>query len=196
MQSKILSRRDLDFLLFEWLDVESLTSRKRFEDHSRETFSAALDTAEQVATDLFAPHNKKSDSNEPHFDGDVRHHHPGSEDGARRLRRRRPAGRRPGLRIRRHAAAVGGREGGHRLVHRGQRRRPRPTSSSPSPTPTRCSSARTPRQVEQFVRPMFAGRSSARCACPSRRRARACRTSPRAPSRIRSTAPKASASTG
>jgi alkylation response protein AidB-like acyl-CoA dehydrogenase len=69
MQSKILSRRDLDFLLFEWLDVESLTSRKRFEDHSRETFSAALDTAEQVATDLFAPHNKKSDNHEPHFDG-------------------------------------------------------------------------------------------------------------------------------
>jgi butyryl-CoA dehydrogenase len=69
MQSKILSRRDLDFLLFEWLDVESLTTRKRFEDHSRETFSAALDTAEQVATDLFAPHNKKNDSHEPHFDG-------------------------------------------------------------------------------------------------------------------------------
>ncbi len=71
MQSKILSRRDLDFLLFEWLDVESLTARKRFEDHSRETFGAALDTAEQVATDLFAPHNKKSDNNEPHFDGET-----------------------------------------------------------------------------------------------------------------------------
>jgi butyryl-CoA dehydrogenase len=69
MPSKILSRRDLDFLLFEWLDVESLTSRQRFEDHSGETFSAALDTAEQIATDLFAPHNKKSDSNEPQFDG-------------------------------------------------------------------------------------------------------------------------------
>ena len=65
MQSKILSRRDLDFLLFEWLDAESLTSRARFVDHSRETFSAALDTAEQIATDLFAPHNKKSDCNEP-----------------------------------------------------------------------------------------------------------------------------------
>jgi alkylation response protein AidB-like acyl-CoA dehydrogenase len=69
MQSNILSRRDLDFLLFEWLDVESLTARARFADHSRETFGAALDTAEQVATDLFAPHNKKSDANEPHFDG-------------------------------------------------------------------------------------------------------------------------------
>ena len=69
MQSKIISRRDLDFLLYEWLDVESLTQRARFADHSRETFNAAMDTCEQIATDLFAPHNKKSDQNEPHFDG-------------------------------------------------------------------------------------------------------------------------------
>jgi alkylation response protein AidB-like acyl-CoA dehydrogenase len=71
MQSKILSRRDLNFLLYEWLDVESLTSRERYQDHSSETFNAALDTAEQIATDLFAPHNKKNDSNEPHFDGNT-----------------------------------------------------------------------------------------------------------------------------
>ncbi len=70
MQSKILSRRDIDFLLYEWLDVEGLTSRPRFQDHSRETFNAALDTAEQIATDLFAPHNKKNDNHEPHFDGE------------------------------------------------------------------------------------------------------------------------------
>ncbi|RSZ60952.1 acyl-CoA dehydrogenase [Massilia atriviolacea] len=69
MQSKILSRRDLDFLLYEWLDVEALTARPRFSDHSRETFNAAIDTAEQIATDLFAPHNKKNDQHEPHFDG-------------------------------------------------------------------------------------------------------------------------------
>ncbi|MES2152085.1 MAG: acyl-CoA dehydrogenase [Pseudomonadota bacterium] len=69
MQSKILSRRDLEFYLYDWLDVESLTSRERFCDHNRETFNAAIDTAEQIATELFAPHNKKSDSNEPHFDG-------------------------------------------------------------------------------------------------------------------------------
>jgi butyryl-CoA dehydrogenase len=70
MQSKILSRRDIDFLLYEWLDVEALTNRPRFQDHSRETFNAALDTAEQIATDLFAPHNKKNDNHEPHFDGE------------------------------------------------------------------------------------------------------------------------------
>ncbi|SFV13097.1 acyl-CoA dehydrogenase [Pseudoduganella namucuonensis] len=66
MQSKIMSRRDIDFLLYEWLDVEALNRRPRFQDHSRETFNAAIDTAEQIATDLFAPHNKKSDQEEPH----------------------------------------------------------------------------------------------------------------------------------
>ena len=70
MQSKLISRRDLDFLLYEWLDVESLTTRPRYADHSRETFNAAMDTCEQIATDLFAPHNKKSDQHEPHFDGE------------------------------------------------------------------------------------------------------------------------------
>ncbi|MES2257225.1 MAG: acyl-CoA dehydrogenase [Pseudomonadota bacterium] len=66
MQSKLLSRRDVDFLLYEWLDVEALNQRPRFQDHSRETYNAAIDTAEQIATDLFAPHNKKSDQQEPH----------------------------------------------------------------------------------------------------------------------------------
>jgi acyl-CoA dehydrogenase len=65
MQSKLLSRRDLDFLLYEWLDTEALTRRPRFADHSRETFGAALDTAEKIATDLFAPHNRLSDEQEP-----------------------------------------------------------------------------------------------------------------------------------
>jgi len=70
MTSKILSRRDIAFLLYEWLDVESLTERPRFADHSRETFDAAMLTCEQIATDLFEPHNKKNDQNEPHFDGE------------------------------------------------------------------------------------------------------------------------------
>ena len=63
--SKILSQRDLEFLLYEWLDVESLTERVRYADHSRDTFEAAMETSRQIATDLFAPHNKKSDANEP-----------------------------------------------------------------------------------------------------------------------------------
>src|SRR5919206_2178837 len=73
MQSKILSRRDLEFMLYELLDVESLTRRERFAEHTRETFDAALDTCERIATELFAPHNKKNDQQEPHFDGETVH---------------------------------------------------------------------------------------------------------------------------
>ncbi|WP_127784327.1 acyl-CoA dehydrogenase [Rhodococcus sp. X156] len=61
----ILSRRDLAFLLHEWLDVTSLTTRPRFAEHSRETFDAVLELGEQIATEHFAPHNKKADANEP-----------------------------------------------------------------------------------------------------------------------------------
>ncbi|MCU1672306.1 MAG: acyl-CoA dehydrogenase [Frankiales bacterium] len=70
MASELLSRRDLDFLLYEWLDVEQLTKRARHADHSRETFDAVLDLSEQVATTHFAPHNKKADANEPYVGDD------------------------------------------------------------------------------------------------------------------------------
>jgi len=67
--SKILSRRDLDFLLYEWLDVEALTARKRFSEHSRDTFDAFLDVSAQIAERDFAPHNRLSDLAEPTSDG-------------------------------------------------------------------------------------------------------------------------------
>ncbi|RZT85990.1 butyryl-CoA dehydrogenase [Pseudonocardia sediminis] len=71
MRSLLLSRRDLDFLLYEWLDVESLTKRERFAEHGRDTFDAALDLATDVATEHFATHRKISDSAEPTFDGET-----------------------------------------------------------------------------------------------------------------------------
>lgn len=61
----VLSRRDLDFLLYEWLDVESLTARKRFSEHSKDTFDAVLDLCADIAHKHFEPHNKLSDSVEP-----------------------------------------------------------------------------------------------------------------------------------
>ncbi len=61
----IISRRDVDFLLYEWLNVTALTSRPRFAEHSRETFDAVLDLAEKLATEQFAPHNRLSDTEEP-----------------------------------------------------------------------------------------------------------------------------------
>jgi alkylation response protein AidB-like acyl-CoA dehydrogenase len=69
MKSNLMSRRDLDFLLFEWLRIDELTKRERFAEHSRDTFAAVLDLCEELATRYFAPHNKKSDANEPSFDG-------------------------------------------------------------------------------------------------------------------------------
>ncbi len=63
-------RRTLDFLLFDWLDVETLNQRPRFADHSRETFDAVLQTCERIARDKYAPHNRTVDTQEPHFDGE------------------------------------------------------------------------------------------------------------------------------
>jgi alkylation response protein AidB-like acyl-CoA dehydrogenase len=67
--SRILSQRDLEFLLYEWLDVEELTKRPRFAEHSRETFDAVLDLSARIAEREFAPHNRKNDLVEPTFDG-------------------------------------------------------------------------------------------------------------------------------
>jgi alkylation response protein AidB-like acyl-CoA dehydrogenase len=64
----MLSRKDIAFLLYDWLDVETLTGRDRFAQHSRATFDAALELSEQVAGDHFAPHNRTSDLNEPVLD--------------------------------------------------------------------------------------------------------------------------------
>ena len=70
MPSKLLNARDVQFQLYEVLDSASLTQRSRFAEHSKETFNAAIDTAAQIASELFAPHNEKLDSNEPTFDGE------------------------------------------------------------------------------------------------------------------------------
>lgn len=68
--SKLLSRRDLEFQLYEWLDVTDLCRSARYTEHSRETFDSALDTAERIATERFLPHRRKSDLEEPEFDGE------------------------------------------------------------------------------------------------------------------------------
>ncbi|WP_119168661.1 acyl-CoA dehydrogenase [Algihabitans albus] len=72
MNEPLLDPRDLNFLLYEMLDVEALTRLPRFADHGRDTFDAALETARQIAGDRFRTHNRKSDLQEPRFrDGRV-----------------------------------------------------------------------------------------------------------------------------
>jgi alkylation response protein AidB-like acyl-CoA dehydrogenase len=63
-----MSRRDVDFLLYEWLDVDKLTKHEHFSEHSRDTFDAVLDLSHEIATKRFAPHRKKADQNEPTLD--------------------------------------------------------------------------------------------------------------------------------
>ncbi len=69
MANKTLNARDVDFILYEMLDAESLTTRPRYAEHNRETFDASMATARQVAEKYFANHNRKGDENEPAFDG-------------------------------------------------------------------------------------------------------------------------------
>ena len=69
MPAPLLSRRDLEFMLYELLDVESMSSRERYSDHNRETIDAALDTAQAVAEKYFLPIRQKVDTNQPTFNG-------------------------------------------------------------------------------------------------------------------------------
>ena len=48
-RSLIMSRRDLDFLLYDWLAADSLPGRERFTGHSRSSFNSALDLAADIA---------------------------------------------------------------------------------------------------------------------------------------------------
>jgi alkylation response protein AidB-like acyl-CoA dehydrogenase len=157
MASTILSRRDLDFLLYEWLDAESMIQRQRFSEHSRETFDAVLDLCEQLATDKFANHNKKSDQNEPHFDGERVHIIP-------EVRQALDAFTEAGLITAGHDAELGGMQLPCLLEKAGFawfNGANVATSAYPmlsignANTLLKCGSAQ---QIEQFVKPLLAGR--------------------------------------
>jgi butyryl-CoA dehydrogenase len=70
MAAPLLDQRDLEFMLYELFDAESLTSRERYSDHNRETFDAAISTARTVAEKYFLPIRQKVDTNQPTFDGE------------------------------------------------------------------------------------------------------------------------------
>lgn len=69
MAAPILNDRDIEFMLYELFDAQGLTQRPRYQDHSRETFTAAINTAKAVAEKHFLPIRSKVDNNEPTFDG-------------------------------------------------------------------------------------------------------------------------------
>ena len=76
-------RQTIDFLLYDWLNVEALQQRPRFADHSRETFASVMDACERMAREKFAPFNRQADTEEPRFDGERVHLPQASHDAGR-----------------------------------------------------------------------------------------------------------------
>ncbi|WP_226702489.1 acyl-CoA dehydrogenase [Microbulbifer elongatus] len=70
MSEQFLRNRDIEFLLYEFLDTEALLQRPRYQEHSREIFDATLNTARTIADKYFADHYTKGDAQEPTFDGE------------------------------------------------------------------------------------------------------------------------------
>lgn len=73
MAAPILSDRELEFLLYEFLNVEEMTSRERYQDHDKGTFNATIATSKAIAEKYFLPIRHKVDANEPTFDGERVH---------------------------------------------------------------------------------------------------------------------------
>lgn len=82
--TRVLSRQDVDFLLYDWLGADRLAERERYAEHDRETFDATLDLAERIAEDVFAPINQVLDAQEPRMGADGRVEQP--EELAKALR--------------------------------------------------------------------------------------------------------------
>ena len=65
MKKSMLASRDLNFLLYEWLDVMALCRRARFDAHHRDRFDAVMVQAAKLARDHLAPVNRLLDEQEP-----------------------------------------------------------------------------------------------------------------------------------
>ncbi|HBJ91357.1 MAG TPA: hypothetical protein DDZ43_00635, partial [Hyphomonadaceae bacterium] len=53
--SEFVDRRNLDFVLFEMLDLDTLLTTPRYEEHDRESVTAMLDVVEGIAETNFLP---------------------------------------------------------------------------------------------------------------------------------------------
>jgi len=70
--STITNRRDLDFLMYETLQLDELLQSERYADYDREAISAILDLSQSLAEEKFQPFAAHLDQNEPQYvDGKV-----------------------------------------------------------------------------------------------------------------------------
>lgn len=65
--SRVVNRRDLDFLLFECFGVERLFSTARYGGLDRATVESVFDTVQTIAEEKFLPFAAALDANEPFF---------------------------------------------------------------------------------------------------------------------------------
>jgi alkylation response protein AidB-like acyl-CoA dehydrogenase len=76
MAHKSFSRRNLDFTLFEVLNIAELTKHNYFNSHDADTFAFTLDMATDIADKIMRPNFVDSDRNQPELiDGQVKVHH-------------------------------------------------------------------------------------------------------------------------
>ena len=70
--SAIVNRRDIDFLLYEMLGLDSMLETPRYAGYDRASIEAVLDMAQQIAEEKFLPHAATVDAREPQIvDGRV-----------------------------------------------------------------------------------------------------------------------------
>ena len=71
MAQQFLSMRNIEFLLYEVLDAESLCALPYFEEHSREIFDMVLETGLKMAAEALYPEFKHMDEEPPTFENGV-----------------------------------------------------------------------------------------------------------------------------
>jgi len=75
MAKTYFNKRNVNFLLYEVHEVETLTQHSYFSDHNKETFDMTIDSAIQIADNLMFPFVKDVDKNQPELkDGKVTVH--------------------------------------------------------------------------------------------------------------------------
>lgn len=69
MTTPLMNERDIEFMLYELFDSAALTQRQRYQDHDKQTFTQAINTAKTIAQKCFLPIRQKLDTHQPTFDG-------------------------------------------------------------------------------------------------------------------------------
>ena len=87
--SRIVNRKDLDFLLYDVLDMDSVFKTERYGSYDRDSVSAMLDTAQQIAEEVYLPSASEVDAFEPRFENGTAITHPSVKNCSSRLRRSR-----------------------------------------------------------------------------------------------------------